>query len=46
LSLVSGRFPRGETKVIFPIEPEQFFVGENTPISEAIHLEKLEEAVG
>ncbi len=26
LSMVSGRYPRGEVRVAFPIEPEGFFV--------------------
>ena len=28
LSLVGGRYPQGEVRVAFPIEPEGFFVGE------------------
>jgi hypothetical protein len=28
LSMVGGRYPHGEVKVLFPIEPEDFFVGE------------------
>jgi hypothetical protein len=26
LSMVGGRYPRGEVRVLFPIEPEGFFV--------------------
>ena len=28
LSMVGGRYPRGEVRVVFPIEPEGFLVGE------------------
>jgi hypothetical protein len=28
LSLVGARYPHGETRVVFPIEPEDFFVSE------------------
>jgi hypothetical protein len=28
LSMVAGRYPRGEVGVAFPIEPEAFFVSE------------------
>jgi len=28
LGLVGGRFPHGEVRMVFPIEPEGYFVGE------------------
>jgi hypothetical protein len=44
LSMVGGRYPQGEVRVDFPIEPEGFFVGEplvlaRMVISERAHLE-------
>jgi hypothetical protein len=30
LSMVAGRYPRGVVKVAFPIEPEGFFVHQQT----------------
>lgn len=31
LSVVGGRYPHGEVRVVFPIEPEGFFVMEPSP---------------
>lgn len=28
LGLVGGRYPHGEVRLVFPVEPEGFFVGE------------------
>ena len=30
LSMVKGRYPRGVVRVLFPIEPEGFFVSESS----------------
>ncbi len=30
LSMVGGRYPRGVVRVLFPVEPEGFFVHEQT----------------
>ena len=46
LSLVKARYPRGEARVIFPIEPEAYFCDGAVPASEAIRLEELEEVAG
>ena len=46
LSLVKIRYPGGEAQVIFPIEPEAFFVGGPGPASEVVHVETPEEATG
>ena len=46
LSLVRAHYPGGEVKVIFPIEPEAFFVDGVMPASEAVRLEALEEVAG
>jgi hypothetical protein len=33
LGLVGGRYPHGEVRLVFPVEPEGFFVcGPSTPI--------------
>lgn len=44
LSLVGGKFPQREVRVVFPIEPEDFFVKEPSVLagiagSEQIHQE-------
>jgi hypothetical protein len=46
LSLVRARYPGGEARVIFPIEPEAFFVDGVVPTSEVVSLETPEEAAG
>jgi hypothetical protein len=33
LSMVGGRYPQGEARVVFPIEPEGFFVREPTALA-------------
>ena len=44
LSVVGGRYPRGEVRLVFPIEPEGFFAGEPTAVAgmggtERVHQE-------
>jgi hypothetical protein len=46
LSLIRARCPGGEATVIFPIEPEAFFVDRVVPTSEAVSLQTLEEIAG
>jgi hypothetical protein len=46
LSAVKARYPGGEVRVIFPIEPEAFFVDSVVPANEVVRLEALEEAAG
>lgn len=46
LSLVKARYPGGEAGVIFPIEPEAFFVDGAVPASGVVRLEAPEEAAG
>jgi hypothetical protein len=46
LSLVRARYPGGEATVIFPIEPEAFFVDGVVPTSEVVSLETPEEMAG
>ncbi len=46
LSLVKARYPGGETRVVFPIEPEAFFVVGGGPAYEVVRLEAPEEAAG
>jgi hypothetical protein len=46
LRLVTARYPGGEARVIFPIEPEAFFVVGGAPASEVVRLEAPEEAAG
>jgi hypothetical protein len=46
LRLIAGRYPGGETKVVFPIEPETFFVDGTAPAPKVVRLVALEEAVG
>jgi hypothetical protein len=46
LSLVKVRYPGGEARVIFPIEPEAFFVVDGAPSCEVVRLEAPEEAAG
>jgi hypothetical protein len=46
LSLVRTRYPGGEARVIFPIEPETFFVDGVVPTSEVVSLEAPEEIAG
>jgi hypothetical protein len=46
LKLVEARHPGGEAKVIFPIEPEAFFVGGPVPAAEVVRFETPEEIAG
>lgn len=46
LSLVRARYPGGEARVIFPIEPEAFFVDGGAPALEAVSLEVPVEVAG
>ena len=46
MSLVKVRYPGGEAKVIFPIEPEIFFCDGALLASEAVHPERMEEIAG
>ena len=46
LSLVRARYPDDEVRVIFPIEPEAFFVDGVISTSEVVRLEALEEVAG
>jgi hypothetical protein len=46
LSLARVRYPGGEASVVFPIEPETFFVDGVVPASRQIHIETPEEAAG
>jgi hypothetical protein len=44
LSVVGGRYPRGEVRLEFPVEPEGFFAGEPTAVAgmggtERVHRE-------
>jgi hypothetical protein len=41
-----GLYPGGEARVIFPIEPEAFFVDGVVPTSEVVSLETPEEIAG
>jgi hypothetical protein len=46
LSVVKVHYPGGEARVIFPIEPEAFFVDGVLPTSELVSLEAPEEIAG
>jgi hypothetical protein len=46
LSLAEACYPRTEINVIFPIEPEEFFVSENVRLSRVVHAEMPDEAAG
>ena len=46
LSLVKDRYPGGEPRVVFPIEPEAFFVDGEVAACEVVHLKVPEEAAG
>jgi hypothetical protein len=46
LSAVKARYPGGEARVIFPIEPEAFFEDSVVPANEVVQLEAPEEAAG
>jgi hypothetical protein len=46
LKLAKTRYPGEDARVIFPIEPESFFVDEAVPMREMVHSEAPEEAVG
>jgi hypothetical protein len=40
LSLVGGRYPQGEVRVAFPIEPEGFFVQEPSALARKVGSEQ------
>jgi hypothetical protein len=40
LSMVGGRCPQGEVRVIFPIEPQGFFVGESSALARIVGTEQ------
>jgi hypothetical protein len=46
LRLVKARYPGGEARVVFPIEPEAFFVGGTVLAAEAVRPEAPEELAG
>lgn len=39
VSLVAARYPEGEVRLIFPIDPEGFFVEDSTARAEMVGLE-------
>ena len=39
LSLARAHYPSCKVSLVFPIEPEDFFVNSPPPFSEAVHLE-------
>ena len=42
LRMVGGRYPHGEVRrLVFPIEPEGFFVREPTAVAEMIGIEEI-----
>ena len=41
LGMVSGRYPRGVVRVVFPIEPEGFFVNEPSVKARGIGHEQI-----
>jgi mannose-1-phosphate guanylyltransferase len=43
LNLVKARYPGGEARVIFPIEPEAFFCDGSSPTCEAVRPEGVED---
>jgi hypothetical protein len=46
LSLARAHYPGGEVRVMFPIEPEEFFVNGTTHSSEVVHLERSGQDAG
>jgi hypothetical protein len=46
VSLVNERYPNGEAKVVFPIDPEAFFAVESLPAPGTVLPEVPETAVG
>ena len=46
LSLTRTCYPGGEARVVFPIEPEAFFVRGLVPLSGVVHPEMPEEVAG
>lgn len=40
LGMVGGRYPHGEVRLVFPIEPEGFLVREPTAVAEMIGIEE------
>lgn len=46
LSLTRTCYPGGEARVVFPIEPEAFFVKGIVPLSAVVQPEMPEEAAG
>jgi hypothetical protein len=41
LSMVGGRYPKGNVRVVSPIEPEGFFVGEPTALAGMVGPEQV-----
>jgi hypothetical protein len=46
LNLVKAHYPGGEARVVFPITPETFFIGDAVPTYEMVRVEVPEEAAG
>jgi hypothetical protein len=40
IGMVGGRYPRGEIRLVFPIEPEGFFVREPTAVAGMVGTER------
>jgi hypothetical protein len=40
LSIVGGRYPQGEVRVVFPIEPEGFFIQEPSALARIVGPEQ------
>jgi hypothetical protein len=40
LSMVGGRYPQGEVRVVFPTEPEGFFVQEPSALARIVGSER------
>jgi hypothetical protein len=40
LGMVGGRYPHGEVRLVFPIEPEGFFVREPTAVAGMVGIEQ------
>jgi hypothetical protein len=46
VSLASERYPGSKVRVLFPIDPESFFIGDQGLVGAPVSLEMPEEAVG
>jgi hypothetical protein len=46
IALVRGRYPGGEAKVLFPIEPEAFFTKDLVPASGLVRPQTAEQLAG